>query len=56
LIAPDLGRYSGKEGAPMLSKYGVETIHAFVCFADKPELENPGFDHDFGDFDINKVP
>jgi hypothetical protein len=56
VIAPELGAYSGAEGAPMMSKFGTKTIPQFLCFSKKELKEDPGFDHDFGHFDINKVP
>ena len=59
LLAKDINSmvYSGDTGGnPVISKAGLDSISQFMCFQSEMNRENPFAQHDFGDFDIRKVP
>jgi hypothetical protein len=43
-------------GNPVMSKLGVETKATNICFADGDHTIGSKVEHDFGNFDIEKVP
>jgi hypothetical protein len=43
-------------GNPVLSKLGIETKSTNICFADGDHTVGYKVEHDFGSFDIEKVP
>jgi len=48
---------SGSQGGnPVLSRSGLSSIKQFMCFQSAMDRENPYTKHDFGDFDLRKVP
>jgi len=48
---------SGETGGnPVISKAGNDSIANFMCFHSEINRNNPFTNHDFGDFDIRKVP
>ena len=48
---------SGNQGGnSVLSKTGHNTIAQFMCFQSAMNRENPFTIHDFGNFDLRKVP
>lgn len=55
-ILGNLGTYSGEMGSPMLSNFGFMTVSQFMEFRTIHEMEDNRFNHDFGDFDITKIP
>lgn len=52
----EVGTYSGEMGSPMLSNFGVRYISLHKEFRTMPVYEDNRYNHDFGDFDITKVP
>lgn len=48
---------SGSQGGnPVLSRSGLSSIKQFMCFQSAIDRVNPYTKHDFGDFDLRKVP
>lgn len=59
LLAGDITsmHYSGSQGGnPVLSRSGLSSIKQFMCFQSAIDRENPYSKHDFGNFDLRKVP
>lgn len=52
----EIATYSGELGSPMLSNFGARYIGHFPEFNTMPKIEDNRFNHDFGDFDITKIP
>jgi hypothetical protein len=49
--------HSGDRGGnSVISKTGYNSISQFMCFQNASNRDNPYTHHDFGDFDLRKVP